>query len=97
MNKKKKPKELILYELCNDIHDYLESQDRDVLDIPSCSWWQSQKQYGIVKRISRHFSFYTLRTWYLTVFIRIKYVITLKINHELIADINEKQKQVPKA
>lgn len=73
-----------LYKLCLDIHDYLEKNKKETLFIPSISWWQEQKQWGLVKRISKLSKtqklngIFELREFYSSTFIRNLYHIRKK-------------------
>ncbi len=72
-------KTAVLYQLSTELHDYLSSKNQDVLFIPSCTWWQDEGQYGLIKRISKEdVSWSELRAYYLSIFIRTKYHIKKK-------------------
>ena len=71
------------FQLCAEIHDYLEKNNYETLFIPSTSWWQEQKQYGLIKRfrklsLSHELTWFDLREFYSSVFIRTIYHIKKK-------------------
>tara|TARA_R100000781_G_C4006861_1_gene102283 strand:+ start:97 stop:336 length:240 start_codon:yes stop_codon:yes gene_type:complete len=65
-----------LYKICSEIHAYLEENKHETLAVPNSQWWQQQKQYGLIKRISKKkLSWFDLRAFYTSCFIRSVYDI----------------------
>ena len=79
MKKEELTEVLELYKICSDIHDYLEGNNHETLAVPNSQWWQQQKQYGLIKRISKKkISWFDLREFYSSCFIRSIYNIKKK-------------------